>query len=233
MANHGNGPVGICSGTRLRPQGAPGRPCSRFAYLSQMACEDRDHARRVARLALALYDRLRILHGLGRGVRRLLEAAALLHDVGKVEARKAHHKASLRLILRCQDLPLGWRQRLVVGLVARYHRASPPKDSHKHFRDLHRPDRHIVRVLAGILRLADGLDSRCRDSLRSLTCKVGPRAILLSLRCRARRLPDARLPARRTALFEGVFDRPVLVRCHLAPARPRRARARGPATRAA
>ena len=51
---------------------------------------DPPHHRHVAVLALALFDQLRDLHGLEERCRPLLEAAALLHDVGWCDGGKGH-----------------------------------------------------------------------------------------------------------------------------------------------
>jgi exopolyphosphatase/guanosine-5'-triphosphate,3'-diphosphate pyrophosphatase len=62
---------------------------------------DEAHAQQVSRLALALFDQLEPLHGLGGKERRLLLAGALLHDIGKVDAyswdRAFEHTARGRL----------------------------------------------------------------------------------------------------------------------------------------
>jgi exopolyphosphatase/guanosine-5'-triphosphate,3'-diphosphate pyrophosphatase len=73
------------------------------------------HTCQVTRLALALFDELKIVHGLGPSERLRLHHAALLHDLGLVEGTKGYHKASLRTILESPLLPFGKRQRRIVG----------------------------------------------------------------------------------------------------------------------
>ncbi len=89
------------------------------------------HARHVARLSLELYDGLAAY---GKGVessaqeRAILQAAALLHDVGRSKSEKGHHKTTYRMIRRLPP-PLGWRAQdlLTAGVVARYHRGALPR----------------------------------------------------------------------------------------------------------
>ena len=45
-----------------------------------------------------------------------------------------------------------------IALVARYHRKSEPKAKHPEFAALDEDDQHLVRCLAGLLRVAIGLD---------------------------------------------------------------------------
>src|SRR5258708_5303264 len=71
------------------------------------------HSERICRFALTLYDSLNAAVLLrapdGINARDSLLAAALLHDVGKSEGNKGHHKASLKLI-KAHETLLGWKQ---------------------------------------------------------------------------------------------------------------------------
>ncbi len=48
----------------------------------------------------------------------------------------------------------------LIAQIARYHRKSEPKQSHPRFAALSRGDQRLVRSLAGVLRVAIGLDRR-------------------------------------------------------------------------
>jgi exopolyphosphatase/guanosine-5'-triphosphate,3'-diphosphate pyrophosphatase len=130
---------------------------------------DEKHALHVARLAASLYDQLAGVHGMGPRERRLLAAAALLHDVGGVVSLKSHHKHALYLITRSEIAGFTAREMFVVGCIARYHRKSPPTPEHREFAQLSLADRHRVRLLAGILRVADALDKEHRQKIRDVT----------------------------------------------------------------
>lgn len=119
---------------------------------------DHAHADQVARLGLILFDRLQVIHGLGPGERFLLEAGALLHDIGWWRGGKGHHLASMDLILSEPGLPLTERERAIVACIARYHRKRLPMPTDPVLCDLDERDRRIVEVLAGLVRFADGLD---------------------------------------------------------------------------
>jgi len=116
------------------------------------------HAEQVAQLSLSLFDQTREVHRLGDQERSLLNAAAMLHDVGAFVSYNRHHKHSYYLLYHA-DLP-GFtdRERELVATIARYHRRSPPKDRHLEFQRLNPEERIVVRRLAAILRVADGLD---------------------------------------------------------------------------
>jgi exopolyphosphatase/guanosine-5'-triphosphate,3'-diphosphate pyrophosphatase len=95
----------------------------------------------------------------------LLEAAALLANVGLFISSARHHLHSF-YIIRNSDLLLGFTDHEIdlIAQVARYHRKSTPKSRHPEFARLDDDDQHLVRVLAGILRVAIALD-RSRQSV--------------------------------------------------------------------
>jgi len=113
----------------------------------------------VARLALELFDATAGRHGLGDDSREVLEAAALLANVGLFVSHAGHHKHSY-YVIRNSELLTGFTDREIelIAQVARYHRKSAPRKKHPEFAELQRDDQRRVRVLAGILRVAVGLD---------------------------------------------------------------------------
>jgi len=121
--------------------------------------EDPAHSAQAARLALRLFDATADRHGLGDDARELLEAAALLSNVGLFLSHAQHHKHSY-YVIRSTDRLVGFTDREIerIALVARYHRKSEPKARHPEFAALDREDQRLVRVLAGLLRIAIGLD---------------------------------------------------------------------------
>ncbi|HET6748671.1 MAG TPA: HD domain-containing protein, partial [Actinomycetes bacterium] len=138
--------------------------------------------------ALSLFDQTVALHGLGPPERELLEAAGLLHDVGYAVAQSSHHKHSLYLI-RNADLD-GWspRELLMIANVARYHRKALPSERHGDYLALDQLDRTVVRRLAALLRVADGLDADHFQVVEKvLVVDDGPS---LRLELHARDVPD-------------------------------------------
>jgi CHAD domain-containing protein len=144
------------------PRGAEARSAAFKKIRSWASFLDPDvhHSRLVARLALQLYDGLARMGVLGEDQdhqRELLQAAAVVHEVGRSTGKKGHHKTTRQLV---QDLerPFPWsRQDLaVVAFVARYHRGSLPGRTQP---GLPTPVRPLAQRLAGILRLANALDA--------------------------------------------------------------------------
>lgn len=176
------------------------------------------HTHQVFRLALMLFDRLQPCHGYGTGERFWLACAALLHDIGWSKGPRGHHKSALEIILRSPLLPFTRRERLIVGSTARYHRKALPHPGHDHYAALGKKDRKVVAALAGILRVADGLDRTHRDVVTELSCTVTERRILVRCAVRMPADAEARYAVRKGDLLERVFGREVAVEWSLTPA---------------
>jgi exopolyphosphatase/guanosine-5'-triphosphate,3'-diphosphate pyrophosphatase len=142
---------------------------------------DEPHALHVAQLALALFDALANSCDLKKSDRKLLEAAALLHDVGYFIAYSSHHKHSYHLIRHAELFGFTPRERELIAQIARYHRKAIPKRKHETFQALHEDDRQRVERLGGILRLADGLDRRRNSSVEAISCEFHGSAVTLRL----------------------------------------------------
>src|SRR4029450_8671801 len=129
--------------------------------------EEPAHSQQVALLALALFDGTRDRHGLGDDSREVLEAGALLSNVGLFVSHSGHHKHSYYVIRNSAQMT-GFTDREIelIAQVARYHRKSAPKESHPEFASLGTDDKRRVRVLAGILRIAVGLEDRKSTRLK-------------------------------------------------------------------
>lgn len=129
---------------------------------------DYSHSQQVARVAAMLFDACRELHGLSADESDLLIYAALLHDIGWIDGQQRHHKRSYELIMQDPPRGLSPREVKIIANVARYHRKSLPKSSHTGFHALKPHDRNLVRKLASLLRIADGLDVTHSDAVQGV-----------------------------------------------------------------
>ena len=134
---------------------------------------DETHGEQVAGLALQIFDALAQRFGLDERGRQLLEAAALLHDVGYFISYSKHHKHSYHLIRYSSLFDFSPREKELIANLARYHRKGLPKKKHENFVNLSPEDQELVKKLGGILRLADGLDRRRGGQVRGLEFTLG------------------------------------------------------------
>jgi exopolyphosphatase/guanosine-5'-triphosphate,3'-diphosphate pyrophosphatase len=146
---------------------------------------DRRHVEHVRVLALQLLDQLAGPLGVTPGERGVLEAAALLHDVGQLVSYRKHHKHSYQLIMHADRLNLSANDRALVALVSRYHRRKGPSRKHPEFAMLSDEEQGIVRRMSALLRVADGLDRGHTSNVAEVTAVVTDGTVILEVAPRA------------------------------------------------
>ena len=140
--------------------------------LAELMDDEPEHSAHVAVLALELFDETALLHGLGDDMRELLEAAALLANVGLFVSHSEHHKHSYYVIRNSEQLSGFTDHEIeVVAQVARYHRKSTPSAKHLEFAALRAGDQQAVRTMAGLLRVAIGFDRTHAGLVTSVRCR--------------------------------------------------------------
>ncbi len=167
---------GLREGILLEMVGTPAErrrdPMRLVREFAERCQSDRRHVEQVRVLALQLYDQLGTALECQEGERDLLEAAAILHDVGQVVSYRRHHRHSYDLIMHADRLPFGPRERRIVALASRYHRRRGPRRTDEGFADLPSRDRGAVRRISALLRVADGLDRGHMAVVETLRCVV-------------------------------------------------------------
>ena len=240
----------------------PSGPQLRSAAMSRLrtwaAYLDPDflHSQRVCQMALLLFDGLQgaglvpvgpgpvtsngdhLADDIGEDWRAILQASSYMHDVGKAKGAHNHQKNSYRMI-RGMARPLGWtaRELEMAALVARYHRGALPRPGGKKMQLLPLADRPIAMELAGILRLANALDSRSgrgkNESANAPRLEVTLQDHFMLVRVAGysalERSAEGVAGARH--LLETVLRRPVLVRALRGPMRRSTSPGRAPAAR--
>jgi len=183
--------------------------------LADLCDEEPEHSRHVGELALQLFDATQTVHGLDEGCREYLEAGALLANVGLFISHSKHHLHSYYIVRNSERLA-GFTDTEVeiIAQIARYHRKSAPKASHPDFARLSHADQHVVRALAGILRVAIALDRSHDGKVARVDAEMGghgldvlvvPRSPGLDLTLELYTADD------RKGLLEDVLERPVRV----------------------
>ena len=167
----------------LFPQDKPPRSWRDSALEFAHSCHmDEEHSQHVAKLALEIFQALQERFRFTDKDRRLLEAAALLHDVGYFINYSSHHKHSYHLIRHADLFGFTPRERELIANIARYHRKSMPKKKHDQFVRLAAGDQLLVSRLGGILRLCDGLDRRRNSVVAGLDCTLSETSFKIGMR---------------------------------------------------
>jgi exopolyphosphatase / guanosine-5'-triphosphate,3'-diphosphate pyrophosphatase len=192
--------------------------------LARKCRSNEKHCEHVARLAGEIFDGLRRPLKLPSSGRELVQAAALLHDIGYLVCHSQHHKHAYHLIINSGIAGYSSRELELIGNIARYHRRAPPKKSHENFAMLRPRDRKLVRILSGILRVADGLDRTHTQRVRSIRVRVSDGFVRFLLQARSSPQVEVWDAYRKSSLFEKAVGRHLEVVWVGSAARRRRAR---------
>jgi exopolyphosphatase/guanosine-5'-triphosphate,3'-diphosphate pyrophosphatase len=139
---------------------------------------EQKNCRHVADLACQLFDywakkRERKKESWAHPNRRiLLEASALLKDVGYIINYTKHHLYSYHLIIHSNLPGFSPKEIQLIANIARYHRRGWPKTGHVNFALLNKTDRQLVRRLAALLRIADGLDRNRLGNVKKVKIRI-------------------------------------------------------------
>lgn len=120
---------------------------------------DEQHGKLIAHLAARLFDETLHIHHLDDESRLLLEAAALLHDIGHFIHTVDHDKHGYYLLTVNYLIGLNDRQQAIVANLVRYHRKSSPSANDPVIPPLPYKDRLTAIRLIALLRLADAMDA--------------------------------------------------------------------------
>lgn len=191
----------------------------RFAVLNMARVYNyqKAHASHVRFLAGRMFNQLAPLHGYGRFERDLLDASALLHDLGTIIDYYDHHKHSQTLIIYSGLPGFSPRETALIALLARYHRKGRPRING--FTNLLEPDdeQRLTR-LAAILRLAEFLERGRNANVDDVTAVWDDATLRLTLI--ADEYPAVELwEAERNAaaLVEAAFERQVVLESTATP----------------
>ncbi|MEZ5323189.1 MAG: Ppx/GppA phosphatase family protein [Microthrixaceae bacterium] len=194
-------------------------------HLMEVCDDEPAHSLKVASLALELFDALAPAHGYDGVERELLEAGAMLANVGMFVSHSRHHQHSY-YVIRNSELMSGFNDHEIelIAQIARYHRRGEPSLKHQPFGALHPDDRQRVRWLAAILRVAVGLDRSLAGAVEAVDAEQtnGPPQEPVRIRITPRDGADVALELfsarERSCLLVQVLGRPVEVETAPAPA---------------
>jgi exopolyphosphatase/guanosine-5'-triphosphate,3'-diphosphate pyrophosphatase len=166
------------------------------------------HSTHVAKLALQLFDALRNWHDLTDRERELLDYACLMHDIGYHISHHRHHKHALYLILNADLKGFTQEEIEIMAHVARYHRRSTPKKRHQLYAALSDYQKDRIKKLAGILRVADGLDRSHYQNVTKIDVEMGEKLVM---KIKTSDNPELEIwgAMRKRELMEWMFNKPL------------------------
>lgn len=144
---------------------------------------DVEHARHITKLALTIFDGWKGLHGLRKGYRRLLETAALLHDIGITINYYSHARHSAYMIQNAKLFGLTHKEQLITAAIAGWHNGV----SKGYFRDrfykemLTESNWKLINKLSLLLALAESLDYSQTKQVHAVETGMSKKTAVLSI----------------------------------------------------
>jgi exopolyphosphatase/guanosine-5'-triphosphate,3'-diphosphate pyrophosphatase len=166
---------------------------------------DMVHARHVRFIAECIYDELEKEKFLMTGHILLLQAAAILHEVGMFINSRAYHKHSYYIISHSEVFGLDPDELEMVAHIGRYHRRSRPKTPHTEYMRLPREQRMIINKLAAILRVADALDVNRTQDISDFICSIEDDQMTISVSGSSDLTLERRAVNMKADLFEEIY----------------------------
>ena len=138
--------------------------------------------------------------------RKYLDSASLLHDIGYHIDAKGHNKHSMKMVLENGLAGFSQTGEKIIGCICRYHRGGlPDKNEHEIYNTLDKKERKIVKKLAGILKISDGLDKSHLNLIKNITINFDEKnniAEFIIIPNNPEFLPDISLAIRKRDLYE-------------------------------
>lgn len=217
--------LGMIADLSNRSANGRAQPKERLEWVRTFArkCRSNDrHCEHVALLAQNIFDTLPAGLRPAAAGREIATAAALLHDIGYLISHTGHHKHAYHLIKHGELPGFSGSEIELIANVARYHRRALPKEKHENFARLDKDSQELARRLAGILRVADGLDRTHMQTVQAVRCDASDHDVVLHIAAETNPQVEIWDAQRKAVLFERAFGRKLTI----AWEKPGRGRAR-------
>ena len=119
---------------------------------------DKAHAQHVAALAGQLFDETHEWHALDARAKALMEAGALLHNVGVQVDEANHHTVGRDMVVGAKLKGFSIAERNILACIVAFHRKAVKPEDELLFRVLNEKQKHTCLSLSALVRVADGLD---------------------------------------------------------------------------
>lgn len=144
------------------------------------------HAAHVNRLCMSLFDQLSDIHKFSGFHRKILHAAAMLHDIGMHIDYFNHHHHGFYLVMNADLNGLSNRERVLTALLVGHHRETSFKeDWHKYKAVMNARDYEDIRRLALLLKIAEKLDRSEAGLVEAVSVQTDKKMIALRLKSHA------------------------------------------------
>lgn len=143
----------------------------------------KNHIQGTTDLALAIFDSMKKIHGMGQRERLLLQIAVQLHDCGKYVSLRDVAECSYQIIMATEIIGLSTEERQIIASAVRYNTTEFVYYNEKNDdgSGLDRNRYVLVAKLTAILRLANAMDRSHYQKVEGLRAVLKDRELQLSI----------------------------------------------------
>lgn len=175
---------------------------------------NKQHIQHVLKMALAIFDGMKKIHGMGSRERLLLQIAVLLHDCGKYVSMRDVAECSYSIVMSTEIIGLSQDEREVIANTVRYN-TQPFEyfEELNHATGINTSKYLLVAKLAAILRVANALDRSHLQKIEEMRVSIREKELVLTVETNKDILLEQGLLEDKADFFQDVFSvRPILKR---------------------
>lgn len=175
---------------------------------------NKNHVNAMTTLALTIFDKTKVLHGMQKRDRLFLHIAVLLHDCGKFISMSHSAECSYNIIMASEIIGLSHAEREIVANIVRYNSLDVPSFEEFSMTSALNREQYIkVCKLAAILRVSNAMDRSHKQKIQELRVNLKDTKMILTVDTLEDITLEQGLLREKAEFFEDVFGvTPVLRR---------------------
>lgn len=165
----------------------------------------KSHVQAVMNAALAIFDSMKKVHGMGARERLLLQIAVLLHDCGKYISQSNVGQCSYDIILSTEIIGLSLKERKIIANVVKFLSTSYQYYGNHVVTKLSRAEYMLAGKLTAILRLASAVDCAHQRKVKNVQAAVREKELIITAESEHELLLEMGMVEENADFFEEVY----------------------------
>ncbi|MCA1927592.1 MAG: HD domain-containing protein [Calditerrivibrio sp.] len=168
---------------KIKDKSVKKRLIKNFFHYGKKYNLDETHAKKVSYFAIKLFNELQEIHSLGENEKFLLEASAILHDIGYYIDIHNHHEHSAYIINSFKMPGYDKRDMKLISIISFMHREKKIRSDDTLSR-LTPNELLTVKKLVALLKIADSLDASHMQIIQDINLSISDTMIRITAVCR-------------------------------------------------
>jgi len=166
----------------------------------------KEQAKRLEKIAIAIYDSMKKIHGLGKRERLYLRIAAILQDCGKYVSLMDIGENSYNILMATEIIGLSHVEQKIVASIVRFNHSDFQYYGQTGISGLERESYLVVAKLTAILRLANSLEASYKQKVKEWKVQLQENELILRVEAQDDIALEACFFDERAKFFTEVFS---------------------------